>query len=81
MRALLVAVALLMASAAPAEARGSKRSSSSKSSKKSGPVCNKGKACGNSCIAKTAMCHQGKGTATNADEKTDDKDDQASEKK
>lgn len=69
MRALLLAVALMMASSTPAEARGSRKYSSS--SKKTARVCKKGKACGNSCIAKSAICHQEKGTATNADEKND----------
>lgn len=68
MRALFLAVALMVASSTPAEARGSKKSSSSS---KKAPVCKKGKACGNSCIAKSAVCHQEKGTATNADEKSD----------
>lgn len=71
MRALLFAVALTLASSSPAEARGSRKSSSS-SSKKSAPVCKKGKACGNSCIAKSAVCHQEKGTATNANEQPED---------
>lgn len=67
LRALLLASALVFTSTS-AEAKG--KHSTTSSSKKKAPVCSKGKACGNSCIAKSATCHQEKGTATNADEAT-----------
>jgi len=67
MRSFIIGIGLAVALAsASAEARRSR--SSSTSSKKNGPVCKKGKACGNSCIAQSAVCHQSKGTARNADE-------------
>lgn len=52
----------------PALARRTYHSKTS-SSKKSGPVCKKGKPCGNSCIARNKTCHVGRGTARAADEK------------
>lgn len=61
LRALLLASALVF-TATGADAKGKSSSSGSKAK-----VCSKGKACGNSCIAKSATCHQEKGTATNAD--------------
>lgn len=65
MRSLIgIGLAVALASGA-VEARKTRAPSSSK---KSGPVCKKGKACGDSCIAASAVCHQGKGTARNADD-------------
>ncbi len=61
----VVAASLLFGG--PALARSSSHSRSS-SSKKSGPVCKKGKPCGNSCIARDKICHVGRGTARSADE-------------
>ena len=70
MRAILgavVAVSLLFSPPALAR-RSSTHSSSSRSKKGKGPVCKKGKPCGNSCIARDKVCHVGPGTARSADE-------------
>jgi len=70
MRAILgAAIAVSLLFSAPAFARrGSSNSRSSSSKKTSGPVCKKGKPCGNSCIARDKVCHVGPGTARSADE-------------
>ena len=62
------AVAASLLFSAPATARKAKSNSSSSSKKSSGPVCKKGKPCGNSCIARNKVCHVGPGTARSADE-------------
>jgi hypothetical protein len=62
MRALLVGLALLGASTLGAAAPLCGTAYAQSCCK----VCSKGKACGNSCIARDKVCHKGKGCACNA---------------
>jgi hypothetical protein len=66
MRSLIIGLGLAVAlSSTGVEARRTRSYSSN--STKSGPVCKKGKPCGNSCIAKNKACHKGTGTARAAE--------------
>ena len=74
--AAMAMIALCCAMSTAAVGRSRNRSHSSKTT--SGPVCKKGKGCGNSCIARSAVCRQPKGTATNTE---DEKDQPAADRK
>jgi len=77
MRVMLgAAVAVSLAFSRPALARkgSSYHSKTSSSKKSSGPVCKKGKPCGNSCIARDNVCHVGRGTARSGEEQSPPED-------